>query len=137
MSARPVYSRPTFDPARPTMVRRKFTAQGRRFEKGAEFPWRKLMITPRRARQMYDAGFLFHPGDDDRQAPEKSAAPDALAEAQHQSGGDLDDLDEIETLQELRDIAEIEGAQPARSKAEQRQRIRENRAASSPRAAGD
>ena len=66
---------------------------------------------------MYDAGILSHVSDQERMAPEKSEQ------------ATTDDLDNVETLRELRDIAEAEGAPKARSKEEQRNRIREHRAA--------
>ena len=70
MSARPLRSKPSFDASRPLTVRRPFKMNGRAYGRGAEFDWRSLMITPRRVRQMYDAGHLVHGDIDPAMVPD-------------------------------------------------------------------
>lgn len=49
-----------YDPVRPLVVRRFFVAAGRHFSPGDLFDRRKVLCTPRRVRQLFDAGKLTH-----------------------------------------------------------------------------
>jgi hypothetical protein len=100
-----------FDATQPTYARRKFIANGRRYVPGDLFDWRRLSLTERKAKQMFDGGHLMH----GEVTPEPIAATPA------------DNLDLIEDMKELRAIAAAEGAPYKVSKADQRQAIRDNR----------
>lgn len=138
-------SRAPFDPSKPVIVKRPFTANGRPYAVGDVFPWRQQAIAQRKALQLYDSGRLMHAAEepeapvsinrdlaaiDTRATPVPAAAQeqedlDAQAPAEETPA---DELDLIDDLAELRAIAEAEGAEFKRSKADQREAIRENRA---------
>lgn len=112
--ARPVSRE--FDVAKPTIVRRKFIAGGRHYVAGDTFDWRRLSLTARKAKQMFDSGHIGH----DAATVKKSLSVETAAAAS-------DELDAIEDMKELRAIADAEGAGYKVSKADQRQAIRDNR----------
>jgi len=144
-----------YDPNRPLVVRRFFVAGGRHFSPGDTFDRRKVLVTPRRLRQLFDAGKLVHMADGGGVAgpgpaplmgevvsgsfmPLTPLAPlqqeiqdeDVLAIA----GTPLpepvaeiqDDLTDL-NMKDLRAIAEAENAPTRTSRADQRAAIRENR----------
>jgi hypothetical protein len=130
-----------FNIALPLVVRKTFTSAGRQLMPGDDFDWRRHFVTPRRVRQLFDAGYLDHPSETvsaavaaDTPEPEPepeaegTAVPADAASALPQDDG-LDDLDMVR----LREIADAEGAPYRVSRAAQREAIRENRRA---RAAG-
>ncbi len=75
-----------FDGGRKLICRRDMCAHGRKFKRGATFGWRRLAITERRARLLYEAGWLGYEGNGEAEAAaaEKVAARkevEAAAEA--------------------------------------------------------
>lgn len=52
--------REEFDIDRTLVARRPFSAGGRHFLRGQKFGWRRLSISQRRVRQMYEAGWLMY-----------------------------------------------------------------------------
>lgn len=109
--ARPVSRE--FDAAKPTVARRKFIAGGRHYVAGDVFDWRRLSLTARKAKQMFDSGHLGH---------EAANVKQSLSVVEQ-----ADELDAIDDMKELRAIADAEGAGYKVSKADQRQAIRDNR----------
>jgi len=138
-----------FDPAQPVIARKYFTANGRKYSPGMDFPWRKDAISQRRVMQMFDAGKITHEGKmmvesapkepevivEDKITPERineEVTPERIDEELPDPGDhwhyvDEDDLDAIDDMKELRIIADAEGAPYKVSKADQRQAIRDNR----------
>jgi hypothetical protein len=99
------------DLKKPLVARRPFTAAGRHYEVGAPVDWRKMLATPRRIKQMFDAGTLMH-GEAAAEATakdiEKLAA--AIEEDVDDEDDDADDDDEDE---ELDDVPAPAPAKPA------------------------
>lgn len=119
-----------FDPSRPLVARKKFTANGRTFKPQDEFPWQRMAVALRRARQMFDAGLVRH----DVVEPSRGESRQGMAEStldsteKHSEIESLPDIDSIDKLADLKDIAEAEGAPTGfRSKKEQREAIRAHR----------
>lgn len=131
-------SKPAINPGAPLVVRRPFTANGRRYSRGDVFPWRRLAIDFAKVRRMYENNYLEHAGtvqpvvDEGFSVPAETPAPmEEYVPAQVNNDAPAqvsDDLDAIEDLGELRTIADEVGAPYRRSKAEQREAIREARA---------
>lgn len=126
-----------FDASKPTYARRKFVANGRRFAPNDLFDWRKMAVSPRRAKQMFDAGWIKHDTENDKKAPEPVVIePEVIVEDKLPDPGDhwhyVDepkyDLDAIDDMKELRRIADEIGAPYKVSKVDQRQAIREAQA---------
>lgn len=101
-----------FDATQPTYARRKFISNGRRYAPGDLFDWRRLSLSQRKAKMLFDGGHIGHQGS-------KVVEPITPTET--------DELDLIEDMKELRAIAHAEGAAIKVSKADQRQAIRDNR----------
>lgn len=130
-----------YDPARPLVVRRFFVAAGRHFSPGDLFDRRKALVTPRRVRQLFDAGKLVHedtvltPAQQEIQDEAILATAAASTEAETPSPvaepvmlpEPEDDLTNL-NMKELRAIAEAEDAPTRTSRADQRAAIREHRA---------
>ncbi len=57
-------SRIEFDLKKPFVVRKVFTANGHPMGIGQNFDWKKLAVSVRRMTQLWDAGFITHPGDE-------------------------------------------------------------------------
>lgn len=113
----------SFQTETPVYVKRAFTANARKFERGQEFPWKELGITPEKVNQLFRVGKVHHrvvtkPAKV-RPAP-VTAAPEPVAQVG-------DDLDAIDDMKQLRAIADEIGAPYKVSKADQRQAIREAR----------
>ena len=137
---------PEFDPARPLFVRRPMTANGHRFKAGDPFDWKKMAISQRKAKKLFETGHLRHPAEgkepvqepapekpqdtvaavtnEDSEIADEGVEDGASALDETEEGDELDAIDDIATL---RDIAMREGAQTTRSKDRQRELIRENR----------
>jgi hypothetical protein len=64
------YERQILDNTKPLLVRKPFRANGRPFEVGAPFDWSRMVITERRVRQLFDAGFIHH-REEKKVAPKK------------------------------------------------------------------
>lgn len=107
-----------FDATKPTIARRKFISNGRHYGPGDIFDWRRLSLTARKAKQMFDSGHIGH-----AEPVEPVADATVVAEPVVVS----DELDLIDDMKELRAIADAEGAPYKVSKADQREAIRENR----------
>jgi hypothetical protein len=116
-----------FDPSRPVVARKYFTANGRKYAPGAPLDWRSASISQRRVMQMFDAGKLIH--NDKMDVIERVNAPEVTVEDNPLESLDYytDDLDAIDDMKELRRIADSEGAPYKVSKADQRQAIRDHR----------
>lgn len=56
------YVERVFDAGRPTICMRPFKANGHSYEIGDVFHWRRLAVSTRRARQLFEARYLTHPG---------------------------------------------------------------------------
>lgn len=110
-----------FSKAKTAYARKKFTANGREFLPGQEFPWRRLAVTVRKAKAMFDAGLLMH---DPVAQPMAVDMADAVEVSVVAVGGY--DLDAIDDMGDLRKIADEIGAPYKRSKDEQRQAIRDH-----------
>lgn len=128
---------PTFDPAKPVVARKRFTANGHRFEPGKPFPWQRMAIDTRKAQKLFDTGYIRHPKNGDQvdytmPQAETVSVPQRSADTTHRgytaSGWESDGLDDIDSLIELKAIAEREGAPTTVSKEGQRRLIREHRA---------
>ena len=50
-----------FDPAKPLIARREFTANGRLYSPGDSFEWQDKSISVRRVYILYSANFVDHP----------------------------------------------------------------------------
>lgn len=109
-----------FSKGKTAYARKKFTANGHEFLPGQEFPWRRMAVTVRKAKAMFDAGLLMHKGGEVVQ-PMAVDTTDAVAVGA--VGGY--DLDAIDDMGDLRKIADEIGAPYKRSKDEQREVIRE------------
>lgn len=110
-----------FSKAKTAYARKKFTANGREFLPGQEFPWRRMAVTVRKAKAMFDAGLLMHK-DGEVVQPMAVDVTDAVA-----VGAVVGyDLDAIDDMGDLRKIADEIGAPYKRSKDEQRQAIRDH-----------
>lgn len=128
-----------FDPARPVVARKYFTANGRKYVPGAQLDWRSASISQRRVMQMFDAGKLKHDDEvivEDKKVVESAPEPvEFTVEDKLPDQGDHwhyvdepdDDLDRIDDMKELRRIADEIGAPYKVSKADQRQAIRNHR----------
>lgn len=100
-------------------ARKKFRADGRYFLPGQEFPWRRMAVTVRKVKAMFDAGLLMH---DPVAQPMAVDVTEAVAVGA--AGGY--DLDAIDDMGDLRKIADDIGAPYRRSKDKQRQAIRDH-----------
>lgn len=120
-----------FNPADPVVVRRAFTGSGRHYAPGDAFPWKKLAVQQSRVRRLFEAGYLRHESSSLSASPDfTTAAGGATPSAPDpEPRAFSDDLDEIETMPELRAIADAVGAPYKVSKVDQREAIRDARAA--------
>jgi hypothetical protein len=119
-----------FDQARPTYARRTFISNGRRYKSGDLFDWRRIALSVRKAKQLFDSGHLGHLNDDKPVEPVVEVKPAEIEVEDNEilaAVVDGDELDEIDDMKELRVIADAEGAPYKVSKADQRQAIRDNR----------
>jgi hypothetical protein len=119
-----------FNPKEPILARRAFSAAGRTFQPGDVFNWSRLSVSPRRVRQMYDAGMLMH---SDEPVAEETAADEPVAEETVVATeippappADNSDL-EVDSLVVLQAIAQREGAVLKSTKVAQRQAIIDKR----------
>lgn len=109
-----------FDASKPTYARRKFIAGGRHYAPGDLFDWKGAMVTPRRAKQMFEAGWIKHDTEIGKKPPEPVVVePEVIVEDNET------DVDAIDDMAELRRIADEIGAPYRRSKDEQREAIKE------------
>jgi hypothetical protein len=128
-----------FNPNRTLYVRKPFKTNGRHYEAGQEFDWRRRGVTIRRVRQMYEQRWIVHddsvtfPDLQTEPAPAQQPAFDSqeagFSEAEPNEGqdGEADDLDSVQTLKGLQQIADAEGVSRTRSIAYQRYLIRQHR----------
>jgi hypothetical protein len=105
----------TFDPKKPLVARRSFTASGRRFSVGDAFDWKHMAVAQRRVNQMFEANLVGHPEDGGGDPP---PAPVVTA-----VNSDL----EVDSLAALQEIARAEGAPIKTSKVAQREAITAHR----------
>ena len=119
----------SFDPGRPVIVRKSFTANGRKLGVGNVWNWKQTAVNQRRVKQLFDMGNLLHPKLNDVLAIPLDApiTPPVVVEGSN-TPAEADDLDAIDNMIELRTIADAEGAPTKSSKVLQRQAIRDHRA---------
>ena len=132
-----------FAPNRPVVARRFFVGAGRHYNPGDAFDWRRLAVSQRRVKALFDAGKLMHVDADiapeqaekpamtpapsieqevqDQEILAIAAAPEPATEPANEDG--LDDLN----MKELRAIADAEGVPYRLSRSDQRGSIREHR----------
>lgn len=153
----PLVPERTFDPTKPTFVRRFFVAAGRHYNPGDLFDWKRLSVDQRRVRLLFEAGKLQHtetaptpksnlaglqaremvapappePEVTDEDVAEMFATPAPTVE-QEMADEDIlaaaaDDGLDDLNMKELRAIAEAEGAPYRVSRDAQREAIREHR----------
>lgn len=108
----------TFDPKKPLVARRSFTASGRHFSVGDAFDWKHMAVAQRRVLQMFEANLVGHPEDGGGNPPPALVAPPPEV--------DNTDLD-VDSLAALQEIARTEGAPIKTSKVAQREAIIEHR----------
>lgn len=120
-----------FDASKTAYARRAFIANGHGFKVGDIFDWRRMAVSQRRAKQMFDAGWIKHDTDNDKKAPEPVVIEPEIAVKDKVSFEPQvvveDNLDAIDDMKELRRIADEIGAPYKVSKADQRQAIRDHR----------
>ena len=115
-----------FNPKEPILARRAFSAAGRTFQPGDVFNWSRLSVSPRRVRQMYDAGMLMH--SDEPVAEETVVETETVVATEIPPAPPADNSDlDVESLVVLQAIAKREGAAFKSTKAAQRQSIIEKR----------
>ena len=117
-----------FDINKPVFARKFFTFNGRRVEADANWRWRQLAVTPRRVRQMFEAGSLYHQNEDQEAELDTPQTEEPTGEETNTEAED-DGLDKINKLKDLAAIAEVEGAPLERSRDGQRAAIRARRIA--------
>jgi len=119
-----------FDASKPTYARRAFIANGHGFKVGDVFDWRRMAVSQRRAKQMFEAGWIKHDTESDKKAPEPVVIEPEIAVKDKVSFEPQivveDNLDAIDDMKELRRIADKIGAPYKVSKADQRLVIREH-----------
>ena len=120
-----------FNPKEPILARRAFSAAGRTFQPGDVFNWSRLSVSPRRVRQMYDAGMLMHsdePVAEETAAETETVVEETVVETEIPPAPPADNSDlDVESLVVLQAIAKREGAAFKSTKAAQRQSIIEKR----------
>lgn len=116
-----------FDPAKPVYARRPFIADGRRLNPGDLFEWKRMSLTKRRVKLMFEASRLRHSKEDVDPQPAPDNTKTVMTEDGPMQVQVPDELDDTNDMSKLRAIADKEGAKPASSKALQRKHIRENR----------
>jgi len=115
----------TFDPKKPLVARRSFTASGRRFSVGDAFDWKHMAVARRRVNQMFEANLVGHPEDGGGDPPPASVAS-SVVEQETTTVPDNTDLD-VDSLAALQEIARAEGAPIKTSKVAQREAITAHR----------
>lgn len=113
-----------FDGTCPLTAKRFFRFNGRDFAPGDIFDWKKMAVSHRRARQMFEAGKLTV--DDKTPAPVAPAKEEDPLESLDYWDADYN-LEEIDDMKELRRIADEIGAPYKVSKADQRKAIQDHR----------
>lgn len=123
-----------FDPTRVCTVRRPFTANGRQFQSGDVFDWRRMAVSQRKAYLLFEVGKLMHAEDYPNEIKTAEAfVPVASTRAAGATALSIepevvDDLTGIVDMKALRVLADEVGAPYARSMAGQRAAIRAQRA---------
>lgn len=83
--ARPIPER-TFDPTKPLIAVKEFTAGGRRFKAGDSFNWKQMSVSQRKVLNMFGVRLVDHPKpavevekviEKKVEEPKKAAAPKA------------------------------------------------------------
>jgi hypothetical protein len=111
-----------FNPNEPILARRAFSAAGRTYQPGDVFDWKRLSVSVRRVRLMYDAGTLVHSDEPVVQ----ETVQESVQETPPAPPADNSDLD-VDSLVVLQAIAQREGAVLKSTKIAQRQSIVSNR----------
>lgn len=126
--ARPMRVLQSFDPNRECIVRRSFRANGRLFEKGQPFPWRRMAVSLRRVKQIFEQGKLMHPTHQELEVGNSGAVPISAAQEEAEKPDvpegeepklTAKELEENYSMTELREMAKKRGLPTRRSKSEQ------------------
>ena len=118
----------SFQTEYPLFAYRSFFAEGRKFERGQQFPWKEMGISPEKVALLYRTGKVRHQEGDLPKAivkPEPIEAP-LKPEPVEDTVEARDELDDL-SMPELRAIADEVGAPYKVSKSDQRDAIREAR----------
>ena len=115
-----------FNPNEPILARRAFSAAGRTYQPGDVFDWKRLSVSVRRVRLMYDAGTLVHSDEPVVQETVQESVQETVQETPPAPPADNSDLD-VDSLVVLQAIAQREGAVLKSTKIAQRQSIVSNR----------
>lgn len=122
-----------FNDTKPLIVRREFSVNGKFYEKGSIFDWKKRAIARRKVQQLYDIRKVIH--EDSKTFPQKTTGVQKYVNAldvKHDMSkidavifpSKQDDLDSVESMPELRKLADEAGAEYKVSKVQQREAIR-------------
>jgi len=122
-----------FDPRKEIFVRRNFTANAKKFDRGSAFNWRQIALDVKAVKRLYDAGYLYH--EENQPATKQEYTPEPIKPEYTPKSEDQeilsvasgDDLDAIDDMKELRAIANEIGAGYKVSKVDQREAIRAKR----------
>ena len=55
------FSQQVFDPAKPMVARKTFKSNGHLIKANAPFDWRQMAISQRKAKILFETGYLMHP----------------------------------------------------------------------------
>jgi hypothetical protein len=69
----PNLTRSPFDIKREFVARKAFRTGNRKFTVGQRFPWKRMAVSERRVRQLYEAGWLTYP--EEIGPPDKKEVP--------------------------------------------------------------
>jgi len=134
MARKRAYQERSFDPSRTVYVRKSFNGSGRKYKPGDIFDWKRLAVSQRRVRQLFDSGRLMH-AEQEEQSEQRVDKPQPRrvdTEAGPMDVQTPDELDDISDMKELQRIAREEGAKTTTSKTLQRKHIRDNREGGGP-----
>jgi len=134
MARKRAYQQRNFDPSRTVYVRKAFNGSGRHYQPNDVFNWKRLKVSQRRVRQLFDAGRLKH---DEQEVQQDQRADKPKSKRIDTEDGPVsvqtpDELDDISDMKELQRIAREEGAKTTTSKTLQRKHIRDNREGGGP-----
>jgi hypothetical protein len=111
------YVERVFDASRPTICMKPFRANGHSYTPGDTFPWRRIAVTARRARQLFEARYITHPGlievePQPTPEPQPTSEPQAEAPTIAQEVQD-EDIQTAPSIAALKEAAQGDGRQPS------------------------
>lgn len=118
----PLQTPETFDPSRPLVARRPFSAGGRNYANGDPFDWRRMAVSLRRVRQLFDAGYVRHPREEMASSTSAAASETSVQTASETPHTQADHAGFIGETHSARDsvgalLAQIDTMSPAELKA--------------------